>query len=410
MLTRSQGLGILLAVLVFGILLPASALLGGKGHDEAAAQWPSTAEGRAIFRFDTFGDEQLWTETLRMQEVVKNLSPRTALSVGLKVDADALPPELIDAIEADDVNLDDPAVTIQLLKLNAVIGVIGKVVGPDNRLATVGITCALCHSTVDDAIASGIGKRLDGWPNRTLDVGAIIALSPAVTDKAPFQSWGPGKFDPRFQIFDGNRIVRLHRRTLPVVIPPAFGLQGIRFETFTGDGPISYWNNYVGVTQMGGHGSFRDPRIGISVRQEPDLVRPKLPALLKYQLSLETPPPPAGSFDEAAARRGKKLFNGTARCATCHEPPLLTDVNTKWARVPFLHSPSRVGQEPGYARRSATNKYRTTPLRALWQHPPYFHDGSAADLLAVVDHYDSLFRLRLRDRQKADLVEYLKTL
>jgi RoxA-like, cytochrome c-like len=378
----------------------------------AHGQSQSSSDGKSIFRFDTFGDEQLWTDTLQMQHAIKNVSPRTALSVGLKVDSDALPPELINAIKAGQVNLDDPAVTIQLLKLNAVIGVIGKVVGANDTLATIGITCALCHSTVDNSVAPGIGKRLDGWPNRTLNVGAIIALSPSITNKAPFQSWGPGKFDPRFQYFNGTSIVPLNSPTLPAVIPPAFGLQGIKFETFTGDGPISYWNNYVGVTQMGGHGSFSDARIGISVTQTPDQVTPKLPALLQYQLSLQTPPPPAGSFNKAAARRGEDLFNGAARCATCHIPPLFTDVNNRTnPNLPLLHSPGEVGTEPVYASRSATKTgYRTTPLRALWQHPPYFHDGSAPTLPAVVDHYDRVLMLGLTDRQKADLVEYLKTL
>jgi hypothetical protein len=387
------------------------------GHTQNSADGISherserNAAGKSIFRFDTFGDEQLWTDTLQMQNVVKNLSPRTALSVGLKVDSDALPPAVIGAIKAGQVNLDDPAVTIQLLKLNAVIGVIGKVVGANDTLATIGITCALCHTTVDNAVAPGIGRRLDGWPNRTLNVGAIIALSPAVINKTPFQSWGPGKFDARLQFFDGKHIVSLNSPTDPVVIAPAFGLKGVGFETYTGDGVISYWNNYVGVTQMGGHGSFHDPRIGISVTQTPDLVTPKLPALLKYQLGLETPPPPEDSFDEKAARRGEKVFNGIAGCARCHKPPLFTDVlSGPDPRVPFLHSPFEVGTEPVYASRSATKMYRTTPLRALWQHPPYFHDGSAPDLLAVVNHYNTVFKLGLRDREKADLVEYLKTL
>jgi mono/diheme cytochrome c family protein len=288
--------------------------------------------------------------------------------------------------------------------------VIGNVVG-NNDLKTVGITCALCHSTVDNSVAPGIGSRLDGWANRTLNVGAIIALSPAITDKRPFQSWGPGKFDPRLQSFNGTTIVPLNSPTLPVVIPSIFGLQGINFETFTGDGPISYWNNYVGVTQMGGHGSFSDTRIGITVTQRPDLVTPKLPALLQYQLSLQTPPPPAGSFNEVAARRGQDVFNGPARCATCHKPPLFTDVGSgPNPNEPLLHSPFETGTEPVYASRSATRKYRTTPLRALWQHPPYFHDGSAATLAAVVDHYNSVLMLGLNKRQKEDLVEYLKSL
>jgi mono/diheme cytochrome c family protein len=374
-------------------------------------QADSRDDGKSIFRFDTFGDEQLWTDTLQMQQVIKDVSPRTALSVGLKVDSDTLPPALIDAIKAGQVNLDDPAVTVQLLKLNAVVGVIGKVVEPNNTLATVGVTCALCHSTVDNSVAPGIGRRQDGWPNRTLNVGAIIALSPAVTNKAPFESWGPGKYDARLQYFNGTNIVPLNSFTNPAVIAPAYGLKHVGFETDTGDGVISYWNSYVGVTQMGGHGSFSDPRIGISVTQTPDLVTPQLPALLKYQLSLRTPDAPEGSFDKAAARRGEKLFNGTAECASCHKPPLFTDVlSGPDHQVPFLHSPSEVGEDPEYASRSATKMYRTTPLRALWQHPPYFHDGSAPDLLAVVNHYDSLFKLGLSDNQKADLVEYLKTL
>jgi mono/diheme cytochrome c family protein len=371
----------------------------------------SPTDGKSIFRFDTFGDEQLWTDVLQMQDAVAKVSPATALSVGLKVDVDALPPAVINALKAGQVDLNDPAVTIQLLKLNAVVGVIGKVVGANDNLATVGITCALCHSTVDNSFAPGIGKRLDGWPNRTLNVGAIVALSPMITAKSPFLSWGPGKFDPRFHIFDGTNLIPLNSPTLPVVIPPAFGLQGVGFETFNGDGPISYWNGYVGVTQMGGHGSFSDPRILVSVTQTPDVVTPKLPALLQYQLSLQTPAPPNGSFSQAAARRGADLFAGAARCATCHKPPTFTDVlSGPDPRVPFLHDPSDIATDPAYAARSATRKWRTTPLRALWQHPPYFHDGSAADLPAVVTHYDTQFSLGLSNRQKADLVEFLKTL
>jgi cytochrome c553 len=371
----------------------------------------SFTDGKSIFRFDTYGDEQKWTDTLQMQKVIKDVSPRTALSVGLKVDSDALPAAVVNAIKAGQVNLDDPAVTVELLKLNAVVGVIGHVAGANNNLATIGITCALCHSTVDDSVAPGIGKRLDGWPNRTLNVGAIIALSPVVLDKAPFQSWGPGKFDPRFQIFNGKTLESLFSTTVPVVLAPAFGLKGVGFETYTGDGVISYWNSYVGVTQMGGHGSFSDPRIGVSVKQTPDLVTPKLPALLQYQLGLQTPPPPKGSFNAAAAQRGQALFNGAAGCARCHKPPLFTDVlSGPDPNVPFLHSPSEVGTDPAYANRTATKLYRTTPLRALWQHPPYFHDGSALDLLAVVNHYNTQFHLNLTANQKADLIEYLKTL
>jgi cytochrome c553 len=373
------------------------------------AQSAEADAGQLIFRFDTFGDEQLWTDTLQMQHAIDKVSPATALSVGLKVDSDALPPAVIDAIKAGQVDLEDPAVTIQLLKLNAVVGVIGKVTGTNNTLATIGISCALCHSTVDNSVATGIGRRLDGWPNLDLNVGAIIALSPAIADKSPYLSWGRGKFDPRFHAFDGEKFIPLNSPTFPVVLSPAYGLQGVGFETFTGDGPISYWNNYVGVTQMGGHGDFVDPRIGLNIIQQPDLVASNLPALLAYQLSLPKPPGPAGSFNTAAATRGQALFNGAARCATCHVPPTYTDVLTG-PKPPFLHTAEEVGAEPEYATRSATKMYRTTPLRGLWQHPPYFHDGSARDLPAVVNHYDTFFSLNLSSREKRDLVEFLKTL
>jgi cytochrome c5 len=377
-----------------------------------SATGASPHDGKAIFRFDTFGDEQLWTDVLRMHEVIATVSPATALAVGLKVDVEALPAAVVNALRAGQVDLNDPAVTVQLLRFNAVVGVAGKVTG-SGRLQSIGITCALCHSTVDNSFAPGIGRRLDGWANRTLNVGAIVALSPAIDAglKAEFNAWGPGKYDARHHIFDGANIIPLNTPSLPVVIPSIFGLQGIGFETFTGDGPISYWNAYVGVSQMGGEGSFSDPRIGVTISQKPDRVTRKLPALLAYQLSLKTPPAPAGSFNAAAARRGEALFNGAARCSSCHIPPLYTDVmRGPTPSTPFLHDPAEVGQDPRYAQRTATRLYRTTPLRALWQHPPYFHDGSAADLAAVVEHYDRLFALRLSAAQKADLVEFLKTL
>ena len=368
-------------------------------------------DGQAIFRFDTFGDEQLWTDVLRMHEVVPTVDPATALAVGLKVDVDALPRRVIAALKAGQVDLTDPAVTVELLRLNAVVGLKGTVNG--GELTTLGVTCALCHSSVDDSFAPGIGHRLDGWANTDLNVGAIVALSPALDEatKAEFASWGPGKYDPRHHAFDGMNIVPLNSPSLPIVIPPIYGLKGVGFETFTGDGRISYWNSYVGVGQMGGHGSFVDPRIGLFITQTPDLVTHKLPALLEYQLSLRTPAPPRGSFNPRAADRGKYLFRGQAMCSTCHQSPNFTDVLSGPGRnVPFLHEAAEVGMDPAYAARSATGKYRTTPLRGLQQHPPYFHDGSAPDLEAVVNHYDTLFGLDLTGAQKADLVEYLKSL
>lgn len=369
---------------------------------EQPAEQPGVARGRNIFRFDTFGDETFWTDTLRMHEVIRTgVSPATALSVGLRVDVAALPASLRAALKAGQVNLNDPAVTVALLKLGAVLGVIGEV-DNNNTLKRVGISCALCHSTVDNSFAPGIGERLDGWPNRDLNVGAIVALSPALTpaQKAVYQSWGPGMYDPRFNI-DGKNI--------PVVIPAAFGLRNVSREIYTGDGPVSYWNAYVAITQMHGHGRFVDPRIGVSVNNPPDLVSSKLDALRNYQFSLTTPLRVRGTFDPAAAERGRVVFAGAAKCATCHTGATFTDVN-----MGKLHSPAAVGQNAAYALRSATKLYRTTPLRGLWRPPlldgPYFHDGSAKTLADVVNHYVQHFSLPLTAQQKGDLVEYLKTL
>ena len=370
------------------------------------------ADGRQIFRYDTFGDEQLWTNVLRMHEAVAKVPPTTALAVGLKVDVDALPPAVIDAIKAGQVDLTNPAVTVELLRLNAVVGVRGSV-SDSGELTSVGITCALCHSSVDDSFAKGIGHRLDGWANTDLNVGAIVSLSPVLDDatKAEFRKWGPGMYDPRHHAFDGTQLISLNTPSVPIVIPPIYGLKHVGFETVTADGPISYWNSYVGVGQMGGHGSFSDPRIGLTITQTPDLVTPKLGALLDYQESLKTPDAPTGSFDRDAAQRGKQIFRGAGQCSTCHRGSTFTDVLPgPRPGTPFLHAPAEVGMDPRYAQRTATGMYRTTPLRALWQHAPYFHDGSARDLLAVVNHYDGLFTLRLTAAQKADLVEYLKSL
>jgi mono/diheme cytochrome c family protein len=392
-------------------LLAAVAIFAAVFSSELFAQRPSKASGLTIFRFDTFGDEQLWTDVLKMHEVMATVSPRTALSVGLKVDVEALPATIVAALRDGQVNLDDPAVTLELLRLNAVVGIIGKI-DDTGRLASVGTTCALCHSTVDNSFASGIGRRLDGWPNRDLNAGVILGLSPTLAAfKTEFAAWGPGKYDPRHHAFDGSNLIPLNEPSLPVLIPPAYGLQGVGFETYTGDGPISYWNSYVGISQMGGKGNFSDPRIGLTITQKPDLITSKLPALRDYQLTLQPPAAPAGSFNAAAARRGERLFHGKAACASCHIPPTYTDVASgPDSSVPVLHDPASVGGEPVYASRSATKQYRATPLRGAWQHPPYFHDGSAATLLAVVNRYDQLFRLNLSAQQKADLVEFLKSL
>jgi hypothetical protein len=331
----------------------------------------------------------------------------TALSVGLKVDAQALPPEVVSGIQAGTISLTSPATTVALLKLGAVVGLVGTVesINGTDTLTRVGVTCALCHSTVDNSFAPGIGARMDAFPNKELDPGAIIALSPALPDdvKAVYKSWGPGRYDPRFNLDMLNG---------PVLIPPAYGLLGINSVTATGDGnDLAYWNRYVGVTQMGGHGSFMEPRTGVSVTNgTDDLISSKLPALQEYQLSIPAPAPPAGSFDAAAAERGRQVFNGAGTCASCHEGDLFTDANDG------LHDPSEVVSEPepngapSYAARSATKKYRTAPLRGIWQHPPYFHNGMAATLEAVVDTYDTRKSLGLTAEQKSDLVQYLKSL
>ncbi len=380
-------------------LLIVLAACGDGGEGPTGPSPEEVAEGKQIFRFDTFGDETFWTDTLRIHEVIQTaVSPLTALGVGLKVDADALPPGILESAD-----LNAPATTIALLKLNAVVGLQGTVetVNGKDTLTRVGITCAFCHSTVNNSVQAGIGQRLDGWPNLDLDPGAIIALSPTLTaeQKGVYSSWGPGMYDARFN-FDGQND--------PTVIPPAYGLAGVNSVTFTGDGDSpAYWNRYVAVTQMHGHGSFSEPRLSISVNNTngtPDLVEAKLPALEAYQLSLTAPPPPAGSFDAAAAARGRIVFEGQGECATCHSGAAFTDANTR------LHDPSEVPTDPTHAQRSATKMYRTTPLRGVWQHAPYFHDGSAATLAIVVDRYDAANGLGLTAQQKTDLVEYLKSL
>jgi mono/diheme cytochrome c family protein len=382
---------------------------GGGGGGDVATVTPAdaalVAQGREIFRHDTFGDEIFWTDTLRIQEPIEQaVTPRVALAVGLKVDSDALPPEVATAIRNGTANLDSTATTIALIKLNAVIGVRGTVqtINGVDRLTRVGVTCALCHSTVDDSLTTGIGRRLDGWPNRDLDSGKIIALSPALdaAKKAVYNSWGKGKYDPRFNIDGLNK---------PAVIPPAFGLAGVHSITFTGDGSeIAYWNRYVAVTQMGGQGTFTEPRLNLSITNgTQDLVSAKLPALQAYQLSLAAPRPPAGSFDPLAAARGQALFAGAGRCATCHTGALFTDANER------LHPPADSMAEPevpSHAARSATKQYRTTPLRGNWQHAPYFHDGSAANQEAVVSTYNTRMGLGLSPQDILDIAQYLRSL
>ena len=394
-------------------------------------------EGKQTFRFDTFGDEAFWTDALQLHRAIAGannggvgpgVSPATALAVGLKVDTDALPQSLISQLKHGRVNLDDPATTLALLKLNAVVGVKGTFKG-DGSLQSVGITCALCHSTVDNSFAPGIGQRLDGWANRDLNVGAIVALSPNLTPvatllgvdvptvKTVLQSWGPGKFDA--ELFLDGKAFRPDGKSAATLIPPAFGLVGVNLHTWTGWGSVTHWNAFVANLEMHGQGTFYDPRLNDpvkfpiaaregfgNVRSNPDLISPKLPALHFYQLAIPAPAAPAGSFDPAAAARGAALFNGQAKCAVCHVPPTFTEPG--WN----MHTAEEIGIDDFQAKRSPDERYRTSPLKGLWTHQKggFYHDGRFATLRDVIEHYNSFLGTNLTDQQKADLVEYLKSL
>jgi len=385
-------------------------------------------EGQALFRYDRFGSHTFFSRSLKLHQALKTVSPRTALAVGLKVDSEALPKEILEAIQAGAVDLDDPAVTLALINLRAVVGVIGET-AENGDLFEVGITCALCHSTVDDSVAPGIGRRLDGWANRDLNVGAIIGLAPRLepianllgvdvaTVRAVLASWGPGRFDAHLNL-DG-RAFRPDGGSGSVLIPPAFGLAGVNLGTYTGWGSTTYWNAFVGNLEMNGKGRFFDPRLSDpgkfpvaaangfdNLNSNPDVITAKLPALHFYQLALPAPTPPAGSFDAAAAERGKILFNGKAQCGTCHVPPLYTEPG--WA----LHSPEEIGIDDFQASRSPDGKYRTTPLKGLWTHTKggFYHDGRFPTLMSVLEHYDAHFGLALAAEEKNDLVEFLMSL
>ena len=385
-------------------------------------------EGRQTFRYDTFGDEAFWGDTLKIhQTIASSVSPRTALAVGLKVDSEALPADLVAKIQAGQVDLDSPATTLALLKLNSVVGVKGVFNG--DTLTSVGITCAVCHSTVDDSFAPGIGKRLDGWANRDLNVGAIVNLSPDLTPVATLlgvpestvrqvlQSWGPGKFDA--EVFLDGKAFRPDNTSAATLIPPAYGLSGVNLHTWTGWGSVTYWNAFVANLEMHGKGNFYDPRLDDAtqfpvaaragfghVHNDQDLITPKLATLQFFQLALTAPTPPAGTFDAAAAARGKTLFEGAAKCANCHVPPLYTEPG--WN----LHTGAEIGIDEFQAQRAPDKRYRTSPLKGLFAHQTggFYHDGRFATMMDVVNHYDSTFSLSLSGAQKADLVEYLKSL
>jgi hypothetical protein len=396
-------------------------------------------QGRRIFRFDDFGDNKFWGGALQLHRAIEGsahggvgpgVSPKTALAVGLKVDVDALPRAVQRALRAGKVNLNSPGTTLTLLKLNAVVGVRGHF-NRSGTLSSIGLTCAVCHSTVNNSLAPGVGRRLDGWPNRDLNVGAIVSLAPnlkpvtdllgvdAATVKKVIGAWGPGKFDA--ELFLDGKGFRPDGKTAATLIPPAYGLAGVNLHTYTGWGSIPYWNAFVANLEMHGQGSFTDFRLDDATkfpvaararmghtRNSPDLIRGKLPALQAYQLSLRAPRPPSDSFDRAAARRGKRIFDGKGRCSSCHMPPTYSDPGDN------VHSAASICIDDFQAQRSPTNAYRTTPLGGLGQRNRqkggFFHDGRFATLLQVVQHYDSCFKTGLTASEQSNLVEYLKSL
>jgi len=393
------------------------------------------AKGRDVFRDDTFGSEEFWGGKLRLHEAIigekrggvgPGVSPKTALAVGLKVDAERVPAAVAEGIKNGTVSLDDPANTVALLKANAVVGVKAFLEGP--KAPSMGITCAFCHSTVDDSFAKGIGRRLDGWPNRDLNVGAIASLAPNLkpmadllgvdeaTVRKVLASWGPGKFDAELNL-DGKAF-RPDGKSAATLLPAAFGLAGVNLHTYTGWGSVTYWNAYVANNEMYGQGTFFDPRLDdkkfpvaararFGHKQAPDdQVTSKLAALQFYQLAIPAPTPPEGSYDKAAANRGQQLFEGKARCATCHVPPLYTEPG--WG----MHTAEEIGIDDFQAKRSPDGRYRTTPLRGLFVRAKggFYHDGRFADYQAVLGHYDATFKLGLTAPEKADLEEFLKSL
>ncbi len=462
-------------ITIIGLLLATAAVAIGGARSPSAPNPHSTEQdpiknattrveqGRQTFRFDTFGDEAFWGDTLKLHQAIEGatnggvgpgVSPRTALAVGLKIDVDALPSNVEQQIEKGRINLDDPAVTVALLKLNAVVGVTG-VFASSGTLQSMGIQCALCHSTVDNSnpsLCAGaitpnpgtgcIGHRLDGWANRDLNVGAIVALAPDLSAFASLlnvsqdavrnvlKSWGPGKFDAEL-ILDGKAFNPqqvtdgvVTRSNVPgaSLIPPAFGLGGVNLHTWTGWGSIPHWNAFVANLEMHGVGRFFDPRLNNAeqfpiaaahgfgdlphISPDDDRITSKLSDLQFYQLALPSPQPPAGSFDPAAAARGDDLFSGRAQCNTCHVEPIWSD--SGWN----LHTPAEICIDAFQANRAPDLRYRTSPIGALFTRTKggFYHDGRFATLANVVDHYNTCMNLNLAPNEKSDLIQYLLSL
>ncbi len=434
-----RGLAITVAAVAIAVSSAWVAQRAAPGFDVTISQNAARmlAEGKRTFRYDTFGDEAFWGDALQLHRAIAGernggvgpgVSPKTALAVGLKVDADALPEALKQQLRAGKVDLDDPATTLALLKLNAVVGVTGFFDG-SGKIRSLGIQCALCHSTVNNSLAPGIGQRQDGWAARDLNVGAIVSLAPNLkpftdllgvdveTVKKVLASWGPGRFDAWLD--KDGKAFQPDGKQAGTLIPAAFGLAGVNLHTYTGSGSVTYWNAYVGATEMHGSGTFFDARLGqrdqypvaarsgsFNSRGVPDRLTSKLAALHFYQLAIPAPKAPAGSFDQAGFERGRGVFSGKARCATCHVPPLFTEPGNN------LHAPSEIGIDAFQADRSPTRMYRTTPLAGLWTREKggFYHDGRFATLMEVVNHYDAFFKLNLTAAEKGDLIQYLKGL
>jgi mono/diheme cytochrome c family protein len=459
LLVSSLALGAVAALLLLGgVLLNGTVSAMTSAHSAAKADPTQrradklVAQGRRVFRFNTFGDETVWGGVLGLHKAIEGskfggvgagISPKQALGVGLKVDATAIPKKVAAAIKAGKVNLDDPAVTVTLLKLNAVVGVRGFF-DKKGSLSSVGITCAVCHSTVDDSFAPGIGKRLDGWPNQDLNVGAIVASVPNLkpveqslhadeaTVKKVLMSWGPGKFDAELDL-DGKAF-RPDGRPAATRIPSAFGKDGQNLHTWEGGwGTVTYWNAFVANLEMHGTGNFYDPRLDDKTKFPlaadarfghthpyvgqgvlpvpdkptglPDRITEALRSLDFYQRSLPVPRPPKGSFNAAAAARGAQVFNGQGRCASCHMGSIGTEPGYN------AHTPAQICTDAFQANRGPDGTYVTAPLQALFTRSKrgFYHDGRYPTLMDVVNHYDGCFKLGLSTQQKTDLVEYLKS-
>jgi hypothetical protein len=463
-LSVTVGLVVLVAIAASGTRKtsrPTSQFLGSAENNSAQL----IQQGREIFRFDTFGDEAFWGGQLQLHQAINTLTPRTALALGLKVDADALSPSLVAAIKHGQVNLDDPAVTRMLIQQKAILGVVGFF-DNSNTLRSVGLTCAVCHSTVDNSIAPGIGARIDGLTNRDLNIGSIAASAPnlqpvvdvlALADagittadlKRVLNSWGPGKFDAEL-FLDGkafnpqqitNGVVTGRNVSGATLIPNALGLSGHNLHTWTGGwGTVTYWNAFVAVNELHGTGTFFDERFDnatqfpiaakaglghVSTDPDSDRVTSKLPALHFYQLALPAVQPrPGTDFDPDAAERGDELFSGKAKCNNCHREPLWTEPGWNQHSADELKIDSFEADRAPASLNAAgepVHGYRTMNLagvfvreRGLFMNPQnkghFYHDGRFPTLLDTVKSYNDRFNLALSDQEERDLVEYLKSL